>query len=365
MDVDQVLVTHPPLAPHSVDKRSTGEDHSRTMRQCREDIELGACQRDGLVPEEDLTPVEVKLEVSEPEALGGRANGRRSTWTSEHHGDARHQLSGTERFGHVVISPDRQPDQHVDLVGTCGEHDDVAVGEHAQLTTDLNSVHTGQAQVEHDHIRVDGASKFQPTRAVVREVHLKAALAQVAAHELGKRAFVIDDQSPPNAQSCICTHDHHCAVARSPPAPGHPDTSHLHQTLIRTRPGTCCWAPRMVGTSAQTNRGDHVTTPTAPALTVTVVTANACHHCHDAIDVLMKNAVSYQIDVREVPSSCAEGRELIATHRPPMSPLVLINGEYFSSGRLPRKKLRDYLNAHATPVVVDSELDPQAAGHHG
>lgn len=108
-----------------------------------------------------------------------------------------------------------------------------------------------------------------------------------------------------------------------------------------------------------------MTTPAAPALTVTVVTTNACHLCDDAIDVLMKNAARYQIDVREVPSSCAEGSELITHHRPPMSPLILINGEYFSSGRLPRRQFRDYLQAHGTPVDAAIGYAPEVAGHHG
>jgi len=33
------------------------------------------------------------------------------------------------------------------------------------------------------------------------------------------------------------------------------------------------------------------------------------------------------------------GRALMEQHRAPMSPLVLLDGQYFSSGRLPRRKL--------------------------
>ncbi len=108
-----------------------------------------------------------------------------------------------------------------------------------------------------------------------------------------------------------------------------------------------------------------MTTPTTSALTATVVTANACHLCHDAIDVLMKNAIRYRIDVREVPSDCDEGRELIAAHRPAMSPLVLIDGEYFSAGRLPRKKLRDYLNKHGSVATMVVEPAQEATHSHG
>jgi hypothetical protein len=38
-----------------------------------------------------------------------------------------------------------------------------------------------------------------------------------------------------------------------------------------------------------------------------------------------------------------EGLALVQTHRPVMNPLVLLDGEFFSSGRLSRGKLRKAL----------------------
>jgi len=37
------------------------------------------------------------------------------------------------------------------------------------------------------------------------------------------------------------------------------------------------------------------------------------------------------------------GRSLMEQHRAPMSPLVLLDGAYFSAGRLPRRKLEKRL----------------------
>src|SRR5665647_2224825 len=72
---------------------------------------------------------------------------------------------------------------------------------------------------------------------------------------------------------------------------------------------------------------------------VTVVEAPACHLCDDAKSALAALARSFPMRVRVVSIGDEDGRALMEQHRAPMSPLVLLDGEYFSSGRLPRRKL--------------------------
>jgi len=72
---------------------------------------------------------------------------------------------------------------------------------------------------------------------------------------------------------------------------------------------------------------------------VTVVQAPACHFCDDAKQALTTMSQQTPLVVRTVDIDSDEGRALIAEHRPAMNPLVLLDGRYFSSGRLPRKKL--------------------------
>jgi len=72
---------------------------------------------------------------------------------------------------------------------------------------------------------------------------------------------------------------------------------------------------------------------------VTVVDAPACHLCDDAKSALAVLAQSYPMTVHVVSIGDEPGRALMAEHRAPMSPLVLLDGVYFSSGRLPRRKL--------------------------
>lgn len=72
---------------------------------------------------------------------------------------------------------------------------------------------------------------------------------------------------------------------------------------------------------------------------VTVVESEACHFCADARGVLGDLATRYPLVVETVDGRSDTGRDLLARHRASMSPLVLLDGAYFSSGRLPRRKL--------------------------
>src|SRR5450759_3419375 len=72
---------------------------------------------------------------------------------------------------------------------------------------------------------------------------------------------------------------------------------------------------------------------------VTLVEAPACHLGEDAKSALAVLAQSYPMTVQVVSIGGDPGRTLMQQHRAPMSPLVLLDGHYFSSGRLPRRKL--------------------------
>jgi predicted DCC family thiol-disulfide oxidoreductase YuxK len=81
-----------------------------------------------------------------------------------------------------------------------------------------------------------------------------------------------------------------------------------------------------------------------PPVVITVVEAAACHLCEDAKFALATLAKSHPMTVRVLSISDKPGRALMDQHRAPMSPLVLVDGEYFSSGRLPRRKLERRLS---------------------
>lgn len=78
-------------------------------------------------------------------------------------------------------------------------------------------------------------------------------------------------------------------------------------------------------------------TTTPPSVTLLVTTG--CQYCEDARAELTARADRGELELDIVSVESVYGRALQATHRPAMFPLVLIDGERFSVGRLPRRKL--------------------------
>jgi glutaredoxin len=78
--------------------------------------------------------------------------------------------------------------------------------------------------------------------------------------------------------------------------------------------------------------------PTEPAR-ITVVESEACHFCDDAKRALSELAARYPLAVETVDVRSETGQRLMRVHRASMSPLVLVDGDFFSHGRLPRRKL--------------------------
>ena len=122
---------------------------------------------------------------------------------------------------------------------------------------------------------------------------------------------------------------------------------------IRSKP-SCGQRTVMGMTRADTipGGGRHATDPTGEGpptdevgvpVVVTLVEAPACHLCEDAKAALAVLAASYPLRINVVSMTEQPGLALMQQHRAPMSPLVLLDGVYFSSGRLPRRKLEKRL----------------------
>lgn len=80
-------------------------------------------------------------------------------------------------------------------------------------------------------------------------------------------------------------------------------------------------------------------TETASALEVTILHATACHLCDDAETALAELATRVPLRVVRVDAVSEAGRRLLLEHPAGMLPLILIDGRFFSSGRVPRGAL--------------------------
>lgn len=86
------------------------------------------------------------------------------------------------------------------------------------------------------------------------------------------------------------------------------------------------------------------------ALSVVLVTSPACHQCEDAHGLLAPLAADGRIALHTIEAESPDGAALISLHRPAMFPLVLVDNEFFSAGRLPRGKLAQILGAERSVV---------------
>jgi len=91
--------------------------------------------------------------------------------------------------------------------------------------------------------------------------------------------------------------------------------------------------------------------PDAPAQ-ITLVHSPACHFCDEAQAALAELATEFSLSVDLVSASSPPGARLVREHRAPMYPLVLVDGAFFSFGKLPRKKLRRLLERRAFGSVA-------------
>lgn len=92
---------------------------------------------------------------------------------------------------------------------------------------------------------------------------------------------------------------------------------------------------------------------TGPAR-VTVVTARACHYCEDALTALAELGQACPLAVTELAADSRDGQALLSRPGTGMFPLVLVDGEFFSAGRLPRRKLARLLAARGTVAPADA-----------
>lgn len=84
---------------------------------------------------------------------------------------------------------------------------------------------------------------------------------------------------------------------------------------------------------------------------VTVVTAPACHLCDDAQAALAVLSRDHPLMVTVVAAGSQAGQALTRQHGSGMFPLVLVDGLFFSAGRLPRRKLARLLAGRAAATA--------------
>ena len=83
---------------------------------------------------------------------------------------------------------------------------------------------------------------------------------------------------------------------------------------------------------------------------LTLVTSTGCHFCEDAHRVLVPLVEAGLVEFGMLAADSPEGERLVSAHRPALLPLVLLDGDFFSAGRLPRRKLARALGVDRVAV---------------
>ena len=119
------------------------------VEQLPEKIELLGGELDLLIADVGLAAagVDVEVAVADLRGLGSRACRRRPPQDRLHPSD---ELARVERLGHVVVGPDLEPDDLVDVLVTCCQHQDRDVPALPDPPADVHPVDVRQHQVEDD-----------------------------------------------------------------------------------------------------------------------------------------------------------------------------------------------------------------------
>ena len=76
---------------------------------------------------------------------------------------------------------------------------------------------------------------------------------------------------------------------------------------------------------------------------VQLVTAPGCHFCDEAQQTLQGLEGRFPLTIELVPLMSETGRDLVAKHRVPFPPILLIDGAFFGFGRLSQRRLEQRL----------------------
>jgi E1-E2 ATPase/haloacid dehalogenase-like hydrolase len=136
VDVDQVVVRHDLGAPDVVEDGLAADDHPGFAGEEGEDVELDRGELDWDTVDTDGAPRLVEIEARRG---GWRAGGPAPGPAEErlHPGD---QLARAERLHQVVVGAHRETNDPIDLLAPRREHQDICVGERADLAARLQPV---------------------------------------------------------------------------------------------------------------------------------------------------------------------------------------------------------------------------------
>ena len=182
-------------APHVLQQHLAGLDAATTGHQRREQAKLERGERNRLVVDPDLMPLEVDAQAVELRLLDA---GRLGCATTKDRPDPQEQLAHAKGLGHVVVGPELEADDAIDLLTARADHDDGDLAGplgHPQRAAHLRARHVRQHPVEqHEVGDLVLAQDPQRRRAAVRRERGEALTLKAVAQRLDQVLLVVDQE---------------------------------------------------------------------------------------------------------------------------------------------------------------------------
>src|SRR5436305_1217960 len=218
------------VPPHRGEQLLPRVHPTRPVQQVGQQVELGRGEVDRGAAGLDRAPLRVEHDPAGPPYpllpvgwTGGAA---------QHRLDPRDQLARAERLGQVVVATLFQPEDPVHLVVAGGQEQYRGpVTRRAHPLADLGAGDARQPDVQYagDGAQLPGGG--QAGGAVVLDVYPETVPRQVQLHQVGDRAFVLDDEDQPLARRV----GHPPMMAQFRSAPGQPRVRNVYGSQLRPR----------------------------------------------------------------------------------------------------------------------------------
>ena len=194
MDVDRAVEGLEFLALDEIHQALAREHPSGVFGQRHQKIELVAGEKPLVAVDADHAGFAVDLKP--PEAQHRLRRARRSPAAAQNGADARLQLARVEGLGEIVVGPNFESDDAVDVLAARGQHKDRRLGAGAKYATDLEPVDIRQHHVENDGVERRRIERGEPVAAVETALDDKPGRAQIVRQHGGEARIVVDDKKP-------------------------------------------------------------------------------------------------------------------------------------------------------------------------
>jgi hypothetical protein len=172
-----------------------GQHPVGVAHEVTEQLELGGGELDLLAGPPHLVALLVQLQVGEGQPRGRL--GPLAAGAPEHGADPGEQLFETERLGDVVVAAGGEPAELILGRITGGQEDDRRAGAlGAEATRDLEALHVGQHDVEHDQVRTVPLGGLHGLGARGRGDHVEARVPQAGRQQLQDVRLILDNKQP-------------------------------------------------------------------------------------------------------------------------------------------------------------------------